>query len=282
MTVPYPVPFPPTRTVLRVAPGESPQAWSDALDTDWRSSATLLKRDTLTSVWRTTLLGRDVVIKAWTLATPGARLKSLLHLSRGQRHWRGAARLAAHGFTTAAPLLLGRERQGSDPVELLVMRALPGRTLLHSLADARLTTRQEHAVAAAIGRQLARLGSVRLGNRDHKPSNLILTGEETDSPEIAIIDTVAIRRAVRPCLVRMLHALAVEPLGVGLLPRRALRMRVLAALVVETDEKYAVEDVRRKNRRRAIHRIVMRRLWRQTVASVQRHGDPTPRVDPLH
>lgn len=146
------------------------------------------------------------------------------------------------------------------------MEALPGKSILQHLADRDLTTRQEHAVAAAIGSDIALLARHVLQNRDHKPSNLILTNPA--KPAIAIIDCVAIRRGIRAD--RMLASLVIEPSGVGLRPRRALMMRVIRECARNAP------DILEGG-----HRRWVRELWRRVAAIVQAHGDPTPRVNPL-
>ncbi len=254
---------------IRTAPGEDGRAWAAALsDPAWESNATLLKRDTTTTVHRATLRGREVVIKTWRLSA-GAKLKSLLASSRAHRHWRGAAWLAAHGFRTATCYALLR----NPGTEVLIMEALPGKSVLHHLADRDLTVRQQHALAAELGRVVARFRARsdwrgHAHNRDHKPSNLIATS--LDPPQVAIIDCVAIRHdwfdSDQPF--RMLADLLIEPLGVGHPPRRTLMMRALLAYFRELDTA--------PDRAKAL-----RHFWQEVTDTIRAHGDPTPRVNPL-
>ncbi len=165
-------------------------------------------------------------MKCWQLTVAG-RLKSFLRCSRAFRHWRGAAWLAEHGFRTAAcySLLRGRvtwRGPGIDK-EILIMEALPGKSVLHHLADRDLGVGQEHALARALGRMLADLARAGAYNRDGKPSNLIVT--RTDPPEIAVIDCVAIRaaRGASMPLERSAARLLIEPRGVGCPVRRGAR-----------------------------------------------------------
>ena len=156
----------------------------------------------------------ELVIKSHRLTSPGARLRSRIGLARLDNQWKGAARLQRRGFRAAPCLLLGRlpASQGHPETDILAMRALEGRTLLHTLAEPNADAPALFAKAADLAGRLAKAG---LFNRDLKPSNIIV-GED---PEPAIIDTVAIRHARRTraeSLERMCFSLFVEPIGVGL------------------------------------------------------------------
>lgn len=278
---------------VRVAPGEDAGAWTNALSiVGWERRARVLKRDAGAEVLRVTLLGRDVVVKTRELRGLDA-LRARLGASRAFRHWRGAAWLIDHGFRTAAPraLLLG-SRSGL-PVEAFVADALAGKSVLHHLADEDLPVREEHAIAREIGGLVARLGSAGRYNADGKPSNLIVL-PRADSPgriEIAVIDCAAIRRrsplAHVSAAVRMLADLAIEPIGVGVRPRRSLMMRVVDANVRWGVEHWlgrlgAASAVRDDPRVRHAMRAMRHTLWRRAARAVREHGDPRPLVHPLH
>ena len=95
--------------VVRVAEGESPQAWAAALaEPGWVTRSELLKEEGGSWVRRATLLGRDVVVKCRALNTLGRRIKSLIGMGHGAKHWRGAERLIRAGITTREPLCLTR------------------------------------------------------------------------------------------------------------------------------------------------------------------------------
>jgi tRNA A-37 threonylcarbamoyl transferase component Bud32 len=240
----------------------------------------VLKEDGAVGVYRAEMLGRAVVLKRWDLDSLPARFKTALHASRGHRHWRGAECLLGHGIPTATPYLLAT-RRGSGTNELwLVMEALRGRTLLGHLAASDLSVRQEHAMARAAGRMVAQVGLARLFNRDSKPSNLIVTGVETDAPEIAIIDCVAIRRApsaLPPGAWRMFASLVIEPMGCGVAPRRTIMMRALRGYFGEAmNQRHEMRSVGREDRRTAL-----RLVWNAVSMMIQEHGDPQPRVNPL-
>lgn len=253
--------------IQRLAPLEQPRRdqWIHALRALDLSTAKALKIEGGNSVCAATMLGREVVVKVWRHSSLAARFKLLTRSTRAHRHWRGAAWLSSHGFATASPLLLATARGNQDLIEYLVMEQLQGPSLLEEMDAPSLPRALHHRLAGAVGRQAAQLVLAGRFNRDHKPSNLIVTN---DGP--ALIDTVAIRRcprAHRASLVRMLASLVIEPMGMGCLPRRALLMRGLteAAATVVGRGPTAAE---RKD------------LWRNIARRVFAHGDPTPRVDP--
>ncbi|MFN0133501.1 MAG: hypothetical protein ACKVW3_13365 [Phycisphaerales bacterium] len=244
----------------------SSRAWSNALsDPSWLQRASVLKSESHTTVCRTTFLGLGVVVKSFVLTTPIARLKSFLRLSRAWRHQRGADRLRRVGIPTAPCLAIVR----ANGFEYLIMPALPGKTVLQHLADDDLSPRQQHSLARALGRQLARLTAAHLSNRDHKPSNLIVTSWRDSEPELAVIDSVAIHR--RRDIHRMLFALLVEPVGTGLCPRRTILMRSLTVVIDATQPHLTRPD--RRSLRRA--------WWLQLSDTLASHGDPRPQTSPL-
>ncbi len=245
--------------VERTAPGEDPRAWLDWMRGFEPGAARTLKIDEGTGVWRAGMNGRDVVVKMWEHRTLGARIKLLLRGSRAWRHWRGAAWLEASGFTTARTLALMTEYGPGGPRQWLVMEFLAGETVLEAIAGGGLGVRREHGLAAALGGQVSDMVARGRFNRDHKPSNLIVTGWAGDEPTVGIIDCVAIRPCRRfdfGAMRRMLASLFIEPLGVGAAPRRTLCMRALTA-------------------------IQAKGWWRELEQMVREHGDPRPRVDPL-
>lgn len=271
------------------APGERPsprpsaQQWAEAIGAFDPAKAVLLKADGPTRVWRAALLGQDVVIKCWELGSRPGRVKVLFRGGRGDRHWRGAEWLLAHGVRTAQPLALAiqdggavrhtpRSDRGSSPGrswprQWLVMRALDGPTVLELLADAELPVRRQHTLAAELGRQVDRITQQGRYNRDHKPSNLIVEHLDENEARVAIIDCVAINRCSRGnglAGLRMLSSLITEPIGCGVRPRRAVMMRALRAFV----------GVGPRN-------AVVRYWWERISTHVAAKGDPRPTVDPL-
>lgn len=239
-----------------------------------------------------TLLGRPVVIKRTPLGL-GGMVKAAFKASRGWRHWRGAAWLLTQGIPTARPLALLR----SGSAEVLIMDALDGPSLLQAMADRSLNIRQQHALADAPGELIARLAHHARYNRDHKPSNLIVTKLTDTHAELAIIDCVAIlpisrmRPPVEP-LLRMLSSQVIEPLGCGVLPRRALLLRALRACLRaqwQLDARNAEptptaapgSPAAPAKEQREWELASMRLLWREVARIIHDHGDPTPRINPL-
>lgn len=264
------------RLVVR---GEDPARWADAIaDPGWLDTGEVLKDEPGSSwVRRAMLGGREVVVKCRLLGPVSRRLKSALGFGHGNRHWRGAAMLAAKKVPTARPIALVSATIDGAPVELLVLEYLRGRSLLQVLSTlhadaAAMPVRVQHALAASVGAQVGRLAHAGLLNRDHKPSNIIIT-HPGDGP--AVIDAVGVRscgaRAGLAAAARMCASLVIEPTGCGVPPRRALMMRAVRAAVSQWT---GADDSRAA-------RGGVRSLWREAVDRVGAHGDPRPKVDPL-
>jgi hypothetical protein len=213
-------------------------------------------------VYRATLHGRNVVLKRWILNRLAARFKARAKAGRADRHWRNAAWLEEQGIGTARCLALATEYRKVWPRRWLVMEAVPGHSVLEHLAANDLDIRAQHILAAELGKQIASLAECDRRNRDHKPSNLMVTWLD-EGPWISIIDAVAIQRGADP--ERMLASLMIEPTGCGLRPRRTLAMRVLQSFLAES-----ASDSSARNR-----------IWHAVADRIAAHGDPRPRVDPL-
>lgn len=252
--------------VIRSAPGEDRAAWAQAIRTFDTGTAQVLKSDGDTAVYRATLLGRDVVLKRWSLSTRGARAKATLSASRGHRHWRAAARLEHLRLRTARCLALALE-QRDPPRVWLAMEFLPGPTVLECMADPGLDIRDQHAIARSLGAQVGAFRLAGIHNRDHKPSNLILVDHSPDS--LAVIDCLGIRRGQDP--ERMLASLLIEPTGCGVPVRAPLAMRALVSFL----------GARSRGQNRAGWREHRNLTWAAVRAEVTAHGDPTPRINPL-
>jgi len=263
--------------------GEDPAAWSRALaDPTWLPSSQLLK-DELGSSWvrRATINGREVVVKCRYLNTLSRRLKSALGYGHGDKHWRGAAALAGRRVNTARPIVLAHAKIDQVLAELLVLETVPGRTLLAELAALRdgsgLSVRDQHELAVVVARQISALcDSVNwIWNRDHKPSNLIVSRTFDGTLSASVIDCVGIRgSSLRPVWMpwcRMFASLMLEAMGCGVAPRRTLRMRVLREFV----------RAGIASRNRTAERAVIRLYWRTTDRMICRHGDPRPKTNPL-
>ena len=261
--------------VIKIAPGEDGQAWIDAIsDPAWRDSAELLKRDRGVSVWRAQMLGRDVVVKCWSLKRLKRRLQAIFNASPAVRQWCGAALLTEREIPTAATYALVRVRLDDDPCECLVMESLPGKSVLEYLAFRELTVRQEHALASALGRQIVNMILAKASNLDHKPSNLIVC--DLDRPTPSVIDTVAIEGLDGSddegyFAYQMLADLLIEPTGCDCPPRRTLMLR--AALQVADEQLNWNPGVTRKQ--------LVLEAWDEVSQEMNKRGDLTPKVDPL-
>ncbi|MBL8762930.1 MAG: hypothetical protein JNM07_01505 [Phycisphaerae bacterium] len=267
--------------LLRIAPDETPRAaqWPAALARLDLALARTLKNDGDVRVVCADMLGRPVVVKLWTLRSLPDRLKAMLGASRAHRHWRGGACLLAAGIPTARPIALLRDAApGSPPRMALVMEHLSGPTALEALADRARGPRARHDAARAVARTTAALVHAGLFNRDHKPSNLILT-TRAGTLDAAVIDTVAIRRLPRHQVWRPLRTLAslvIEPTGVGLPPPRTLIVRVVHEYLRVLFAREAGRPVDDAEWRPHVGPIIDR-----VSRLVRAHGDPTPRVNPL-
>ncbi len=272
----------------------------------------VLKAEGGSLVIRTMLAGRAVVVKSARLGGVVGRVRAMLRLSRAHRHWRGAEVLAGLGVRTARPLVLAQ--RGGE--QFLVLEALDGLTVLEHLARPGIARAEERALARAVGVVVSRLHLGNRFNRDHKPSNLIVTNVSSGASggaggiEVAVIDCVGIQssRGMSPeqPLARMLASLLLEPLGCGVAPRLAQRRRVLREALrasweadahrapparVSGPELTGGQEGQREVEAPAEvgfevgfeewERLSGRVLWRAAAQRVLAHGDPTPRVDPL-
>ena len=245
--------------VVRVAAKESPVAWRDALEGFEFSKAQVLKRDGATQVLRAMVLGRDTVIKAWSLVTSGDKVKALFGGSRAERHWMGAERLVAAGVPTAKPWAMVVDNRGDFPTVLLAIPWIEGPTVLEMMAR-RESVISLYEMGDAVGRGMAGLTRAGLYNRDHKPSNLIAV--RGHPPTAAVIDCVAIKKAKdTDGLARMFASLLIEPMGVG----KPAPERFLAGVI----DRLTNEGFDGRGMFGAAQRIVAA------------HADPRPKVSPL-
>ncbi len=262
--------------ILRLGHSETAPAWTEALAAFDAGSATVLKRDGGSAVYRARMVNRDVVVKVREMRGLKERIKLWADNTRGVRHWNGAEWLMSQGIATARPYVLAIERRPEGMREWLVLRMLSGKTLLQHMADQDLSVKQEHSLARQLARQMYSLTMANRFNRDHKPSNLILV-PDTEGFRPALIDCVGIRKGGH-MFWRMFHALAVEPTGLGILPRKAIRARVIREfnrVEFETDPFYA------NGRNFRVLQRTRRVLWSIVSKSLNRHGNPTPVVNPL-
>ncbi len=262
----------PANRAIRGDPALTRRLASLIEDGAWLGRCAVLKRDRRCVVRAGDAPGVGrVVVKTWTLTRPRDALSRLAGSTQALRHWRGAATLASLGVPTAEPLAVFRRGRA----ETLVMREIPGKSLLRHLDEiardvSTLDARGRAELARAVGDGVRALADRGWFNRDHKPSNIIVTEREGPMAPgearfaIGVIDAVGIRRDRLRCGgLRMLTSLMLEPLGVDCPPSRALRMRALLG---------ASDGASLKARKSA---------WRAVSQAVDEHGDPTPKINPL-
>lgn len=266
------------RTIIMIRGDRT--AAEQAADPAWAASAQTLKREPGSVVLRGTMTlngaPREVVVKQRALTMMRRALARIGLRTQGMRHWDGAAWLTRTGVETAAPIALCHTTGPGGASEVLVMECLHGRSLLEHLDDlcrgrCAWSGAERAALAVTIGAQIDVITRAGRFNRDHKPSNLIVI--ERSGPRgaaaggghgIAVIDCVGIRRdRLRIGSARMLASLMIEPMGLGRPAPRTLRMRCLRGLMPEAG------------------RAPRKAAWRAVAELIARHGDPTPRVDPL-
>ncbi len=215
------------------------------------------------SVWRVTTSTEVVTIKC-RKETLWGWMRFVLARSPLHREVKGAAVLTGANVRTAVPLALCR----GNRTQCLILRHVPGRTLLECMADANLTGAQRQRIAISIGRQLRQMGEQGVMNRDHKPSNLIVDEGVAGEPLVTVIDAAGVFQApVRGWgMPAMLASLVIEPIGCTLRLRGRDVVRVLHQ-VIKDDGLGQWKSVRD-----------LLGAARQIVAE---HGDPTPTVNPL-
>lgn len=269
--------------LLRVDEREDGAAWAAALQAPgWWPGSTMLKQEGDSWVRRATIMGRAVVVKCRGLRSPSRRFKAAIGAGHAHKHWRGAARLASAGVRTAKPYVAALAQVDDAPAELLVLEYLEGESVLHLLKRAHSRggpgVRVQHAVARAVGATIPALLRARWHNRDHKPSNIIVTDASDSGAAVAVIDCVGIHRygwmGIDECEgEEMAAALMIEPIGCECPPRRSLWMRALLSAMGQ--------DVKVGTAARANRHADLRVLIEEVQALIDAHGDPRPRVNPL-
>lgn len=272
--------------LVRVAPGEPPgAAWRDAL-AESLGAGVALKREKDASVRRARLriggAARDVVVKTRLGRGVAEAVKVAAGQGRLARQWRGAAVLRKLGVPTARPLALVRHLGAASASETLIMEALEGSSLLEHLSRRDLDPATERAVAEALGAQLALFAAGLRFNRDHKPSNLIVSIPRGGPPQIAVIDCVAVRLAPVGLggVERMLASLVLEPIGCGCPPTAWEMRRVVRAAARAMLSRRDGAGSAPPPSPGAVGALAWA-LWRAAAEIVEAHGDPTPRINPL-
>lgn len=261
----------------RECPNE-PGVWADAFrGIDWSRAEKLSDKPGRT-VWRVDLPlpggPQRVVLKVQAHASPIDAMRSMLHGGRLRRHWRGAAKLSRRGFRVARGRALLRGFSEGRLCDVLVMDCVEGTPLIDVLAGEKLTTKQQHALASKLGELVSLLDRNRLHSKDLKPSNILVSDD--DPTDLAIIDSDAVgKRPAHPLL-----PLALEPIGVGVLPRKALLARVIKSWAWNEwlhgpAERPGLHELGRHER------IIARDAWAELERLIEKHGDPTPLHNPL-
>jgi tRNA A-37 threonylcarbamoyl transferase component Bud32 len=242
-----------TVLLLRLAEGERADAWRARLAWFDPAAGEILKRDGASLVSADVVDGRAVVFKSRPVGI-WDRLRLTLGYAREHRQWVGAAACRAAGAEAARPLALALTDTPDGPRAVLALERLDGPTLLDALATRNATS----ALAAEVGRLAGLLARAGSHNRDAKPSNWIV--RSMVPPRLAMIDTVGVRRGRDD--EAMLASMLIEAIGTGVATPPPLRRAALRAFV----------EVAGGDRRS---------LWHAVKARIARHGDPTPRVNPL-
>ena len=222
------------------------------------------------TVWKSALFDNSpVIIKCRENSSKASGFRRLFRISPHDTELRGLRRLLRLGIPTSTPLA----RVVAPDHDCLVLKYVPGPTLLEVLAGPPLTISQEKALCRAVGDVVIALILKNFYYRDNKPSNLIVLDHET-APRIAIIDAVGIRYQhpfylTGSHLVDMLASLYLEPRGVGITIRRTLTMRLLHGYADAFNAAVPFGDSFRRD------------MWEFARTVIEKHGDPTPKVNPL-
>jgi len=237
----------------------------------WGSSALIIKQGPRGMVAVGMIRGAGeapVVVKTHRLMTGRDKMAAWVGRSRLARQARGARSLERAGIATARTILWARGLDPSGSVEILVLEFVPGVSLAHHVSRGDLTADERAKLTAALGSQIGRIAKAGLVNRDHKASNIVVRMGGTSGPAPVVVDTVGIRRChPRAAQVRMLFALVIELIGLGIAPCRRERVAVVRNAVLPTPEGRIDCD--------------WKELWRAVDALVRMHGDARPKDDPL-
>ena len=201
--------------IWQLGEGESRGDWECALaGASWRDGEQLKLDDQGRGVWRAQMLGDSVAVKARPMPGVLDRLRFRLGATDLSRACLGAALLNARGIYSPKVRVLALVRVDDDWHEVLVTKWAAGRTLLELWVEASGDDRRK--LAGVAGSAIGRLFAAGVFNRDCKPSNIVVHGDE-----VGFVDVGGVRSAGADWareLARMIAALGFEPTGVGARP----------------------------------------------------------------
>lgn len=272
--------FPPNRSlrvVRSLADGPDHSTWISTLSArDWSVGAEILKQTNDSSVIRAMVHSRDVVLKSARVRGLKGTLQGLTSRSRAHRQWRGSEWLRANGLSAPNCVAIMAGKRDGDSIETLILEYIPGHTLLWQIARGIIKDDPEspasRALAYSVGRDISRLVKAGRFNRDHKPSNIVVSTPGPPVATLALVDAVAIM-PLKPAnrsdaMARMLAALLIEPKGIGHPVPEPFIRRVAHALAHEmvgaTEADAWARDML---------------AWADRIVAA--HKDPTPTHDPL-
>lgn len=243
---------------------------------DWAVGAEIFKKTESSSVIRSMVLSRDLVLKTCRVGGVKGFLQGLANSGRAHRQWSGSEWLRSVAVAAPRCVAIIRGTRDGARVETLVTEYVPGHTLLWQIARGIIKEDPEspasRAIAYAVGRDIAQIIKSGRFNRDHKPSNLVVTHAGPPVAKITTVDAVAIQplkaedRADGTA--RMIASLITEPKGIGSPLPPALLRRIVDAL--------AHEMVEAANTETWTSDMIVR-----AERLVAAHGDATPEHDPL-
>jgi len=148
------------------------------------------------AVYRVVAPGLDAHVKHYRPAGARSRARALVRGGKARSEAERARQVAARGVPTPKLLAIGEGPVGS----FLVTRTLDGGRNLIAFLEAELPAfpaprraRVRQALAAALGRFLARMHAAGVVHADLHPGNLLLRLGPGDAPELFLIDLFAVR-----------------------------------------------------------------------------------------
>lgn len=235
-------------------------------DGSFVAAASVIKADNRASVFTGDAAGYPVVVKTLALDRLRDRIGSRIGATRLWRQARGAEKVRASGVLSASvyAIVRGRDATGQR-VEALIIERVHGPTLLRAIADRTIEPRSMNLLLDRVGQGVGALAAAGIYNRDHKPSNLIVSQDESGEPVPVLIDTADIRRRTTEGFMdRMLAKLMIEAIGTG----------------VEVTVREQVRMARAAHRESSETRT-LRELVDSVLGIIESHGDPRPKDNPL-